>query len=341
MNSTQNTFFHRTFSIKGSVIILVLILISFLSGYLIHGIFNKEDIIPIPVPSADADNPAPLKLPDTEIPFVQKVYTFDRPEKMEFAGEPVPLHIPDIWERMDYEIHLNIYFHSSTISLIKKANRWLPIISEILKEHNIPDDFKYLPLIESGLENVVSHRQAVGYWQLLESTAKELGLEVTNEVDERYDPIKSTEAAIKYLKRSYNKFGNWTNVAASYNVGMRGMEDRMDEQGMTSYYDLLLNSETARYVFRLLAIKEIMNHPAKYGYDIPKQHLYSWIPTEPVTVEESIDNLAEFARAQGINYKILKRYNPWLRKTSLKVKKGKTYQIQIPVDKESLMTGME
>jgi membrane-bound lytic murein transglycosylase D len=334
MNSTQNTFFLRTFKIKGYVIVLVVIVLSFISGYMVNGFQPKQETYQV----VEKDGNLYVKLPEPNPPTAMKVFTFDLPEKLEFAGEEVPLYIPDVAERFDFEVHLNTYFHSSTIALIKKSNRWMPIITEILKKNNIPEDFKYLPLIESGLENVVSFKQAVGYWQILEETAKELGLEVNNEVDERYDPIKSTEAACKYLWRAYNKFGNWTSVAASYNVGMRGLDDRIKEQGVNSYYDLLINQETARYLFRILAIKEIMENPSKYGYEIPERHLYKWIPTETIEVRESIPSLAEFAKQQGVNYKILKRFNPWLRRTHLNVSKGKVYEIKIPVDKKSLMT---
>jgi membrane-bound lytic murein transglycosylase D len=336
MNSIPNTFFLRTFKIKGYAILIVVVFVSFITGYMVNGLHGngkgeRGQLV-------EKNGEIYLKLPDQERSAL-KVFTFDLPEKLEFAGEPVPLHIPDVFERFDYELHLNTYFHSSTISLIKKANRWLPVMTEILRKNNIPEDFKYLPLIESGLENVVSSRQAVGYWQIRSETAKELGLEVNDEVDERYDPIKSTEAACKYLWKAYEKFGNWTSVAASYNVGMRGLEDRIKEQGVTSYYDLLINQETARYLFRIMAIKEIIENPQKYGYDVPHRHLYTWTPTQIVQVDHSISNLADFAKEQGINYKILKRFNPWLRRTHLNVRKGKVYDIQIPVVKTGWMTG--
>jgi membrane-bound lytic murein transglycosylase D len=335
MNSTQNTFFHRTFEIKGYLLVVVLVCVSFMAGYVINGFFINAE----PYQLVEKDGGIYAQVPDFQQRSALQVYTFDLPEKMEFAGEPVPLHIPDVYERMDFELHLNTYFHSSTISLIKKANRWLPVISEILKKNNIPEDFKYLPLIESGLENVVSPRQAVGYWQIRAETAKELGLEVNDEVDERYDPIKSTEAACKYLWQAYGRFGNWTSVAASYNVGMKGLDDRIKEQGVTAYYDLLINQETARYLFRILAIKEIMENPKRYGYDIPQRHMYNWIPTQSVQVNHSIADLAAFASEQGINYKILKRYNPWLRRTHLNNRGGKTYDIKIPVDKSVHLSG--
>lgn len=256
--------------------------------------------------------------------------SFDIPEGTTFAGEEVPLSIPDVRERFDKELQINTYFHSNTIFLIKRAHRWLPQIEEILKAHNIPDDFKYLPLIESNLLNAVSPKDAVGYWQILEESGKEFGLEISREVDERYDPLKATEAACKYLIRAYKKFGNWTIVAASYNRGMAGMQRALDGQKVNSYYDLYLNEETSRYVFRILAIKEIIQNPEKYGFHIRQKHLYRQEPLRYVEVNETIRNLVDFAKDHGTNYKLLKRHNPWLREEKLTVRKGKSYTIALP-----------
>jgi hypothetical protein len=256
--------------------------------------------------------------------------SFDLPEGITFAGEPVPLDIPDVRERLDKELQINVYFHSNTIFLIKRANRWLPQIEKILKEYDIPRDFMYLPLIESNLLNVVSPKHAVGYWQILEDSGRELGLEISREVDERYDPLKSTEAACKYLRRAYEKFNNWTIVAASYNRGMAGMQRALEEQKVDSYYDLYLNEETSRYVFRILAIKEIVSNPEKYGFYIRPKHLYKEEPLRYVEVNETIRDLVDFAKDHGTNYKMLKRYNPWLREEKLTVKKGKSYLIALP-----------
>lgn len=256
--------------------------------------------------------------------------SFDLPTDIEFAGEAVPMKIPDVRERLDKELQINTYFHSNTIFLIKRANRWLPQIEDVLRENDVPDDFKYLPLIESSLINAVSPRDAVGYWQILEDSGKEFGLEITREVDERFDPIKATEAACKYLKKAYDKFGNWTLVAASYNRGMHGMQEALDDQQVSSYYDLYLNDETSRYVFRILAIKEIIENPTKYGFYVRPEHLYKEEPLHFVEVDESIKDLVEFAKEHGTNYKLLKRHNPWLREEKLTVKKGKSYVIAIP-----------
>ncbi len=263
---------------------------------------------------------------DQRLPAV----SFQVPTKMSFAGEPVPLHIPDVHERLDKELQINCYLHSNTIFLMKRANRWLPQMQKIMEEHGIPEDFKYLPLIESNLMNVISHRDAVGYWQILKTSGKELDLEITDEVDERYDPLKATEAACKYLKKAYKKFGSWTMVAASYNRGMSGMQRALDDQSVDSYYDLYLNDETSRYVFRILAIKEIAENPLRYGFHIEPDHLYKQEPLKFIEVDETVKDLVDFAKAQGTNYKLLKRHNPWLRDGRLTVKKGKSYRIALP-----------
>jgi hypothetical protein len=256
--------------------------------------------------------------------------SFDLPKNITFAGEPVPLHLTDVRERLDKELQINTYLHSNTIFLIKRANRWLPQMEKILRANNIPDDFKYLPLIESNLMNVVSPAEAVGYWQILKTSGKEFGLEITNEVDERYDPLKATEAACKYLNQGYRKFNNWTLVAASYNRGMGGMDRAIENQREDSYYDLFLNDETSRYVFRILAIKEIVENPLKYGFKINPKHVYEEEPLQYIDVTETIKNLVDFAKAHGTNYKFIKRHNPWLRDERLTVKKGKRYKIAIP-----------
>lgn len=256
--------------------------------------------------------------------------SYDLPEQLSFAGESVPLNLPDVYERLDRELHINTYWHNNTIFLMKRANRWLPQIEEILKQHNVPPDFKYLPLIESNLLNDISPKNAVGFWQILKDSAKELGLEVDKEVDERYDPLKSTHAACKYLNKAYAKFGSWTLAAASYNRGMSGLDKALKNQNADSYYDLYMNDETSRYVFRILAIKEIIENPSRYGFKVDERHLYKQEPLKYIKVDESIKDLVSWSKEQGINYKLLKRYNPWLRAESLTVKRGKSYMIAVP-----------
>jgi hypothetical protein len=256
--------------------------------------------------------------------------SFAVPRNVTFAGEAVPLNLPDVRERLDKELQINCYLHSNTIFLIKRANRWLPQMEKILKEYDIPEDFKYLPLIESNLLNVVSPKDAVGYWQILKTSGRELGLEITDEVDERYDPLKATVTACKYLRKAYKKFGNWTTVAASYNRGMGGMERALEDQQVDTYYDLYLNDETSRYVFRIIAIKEIVENPLRYGFNVNPQHLYPEEPLRYIEVDETIKDLISFAKSHGTNYKLLKRHNPWLRDDRLTVKKGRKYRIAIP-----------
>lgn len=295
-----------------------------LFGYIV---FNESRGRTSPTVMSDEEVAEPqFVMDDSPLPAI----SFDVPENASFANEPVPLNLPDVKERLDKELQINTYFHSNTIFLIKRAKRWLPQIEKILKKNNIPEDFKYLPLIESNLMNVVSPAEAVGYWQILKTSGKEFGLEISNEVDERYDPIKATEAACKYLNQSYRKFGSWTLVAASYNRGMGGVERAIENQGEKNYYDLFLNDETSRYVFRIVAIKEIIEHPSRYGFRVSPKHLYEEEPLKYVEVNETVKDLVTFAKQNGTNYKLIKRHNPWLRDDRLTVKKGKRYRIAIP-----------
>jgi len=282
----------------------------------------------------EKDDPVPVtieeQIPPTLRAVRSKTVTVEIPDSLSFAGEPVPLNIQDVRERLDRELHINTYWHNNSIFIYKRSNRWLPQIEIILKEEGVPDDFKYLAVIESGLLNVVSPSEAVGFWQFLKPTAKELGLEVTREVDERYHPLKSTRAACRYLRTAYAEFGSWTLAAASYNIGIKGLKDSLDEQMVNSYFDLLLNEETSRYMFRVLAAKELLTAPEKYGFDIPAEHLYEQEELQEIEITGSIDDLVQFAREQGINYKILKEHNPWLRRQSLAVEDGTSYMISIP-----------
>lgn len=263
---------------------------------------------------------------------VSLVLVYPVPEYLEFAGERVLMDDPDLRERFDNEIIVNTHFHSSTIFMIKKSNRWFPQMRPVLRKYNVPEDFLYLSMIESGLSNDKSPKGAVGFWQFLPATAKEFGLEVTPQVDERYDPIKSTEAACKFLLKAKEQLGTWTNTAASYNMGIRGLKREMERQKMDNYYDLLLNEETSRYVFRILSMKQIMENQEKYGFNIPENELYPVEEVKIVEVSETIPDLTQFSFSQGINYKILKRHNPWLRQGSLRISPaGKTYAIKIPM----------
>ncbi len=246
----------------------------------------------------------------------------------------IPLTDPEVFERMDRELHANTFFHSNTILYFKRANRWFPVIEPILKANDIPEDFKYLALIESGLQNVVSPAGAAGYWQFMEATAKEYGLEVNDEVDERYHMEKATEAACRYLKDAYAIYGDWALVAASYNTGMQRISSELERQKTNNYFDLLLNQETGRYLFRILAVKEILSNPTDYGFNIRNKDLYQPLAYEEVKVDSSISDFPNFAADYQISYKILKHFNPWLRQAYLHNKGGKVYSLKIPKDKE-------
>src|SRR5699024_370108 len=252
------------------------------------------------------------------------------PENVDFAGEKVPLQDPDIRRRMDRELLVNTYWQSNMLILLKRANQYFPIIEPILKEHGVPDDFKYLAVAESGLDQVVSPAGATGFWQFMKSTGKEYDLEINKNIDERYHIEKSTHAAAKYLLKSKERFGTWTLAAAAYNAGNRGIERQQERQEVENYYDLLLVPETSRYILRILALKEIMSTTHKYLFIFTEDDLYHQIPTHIVEVDSAVSNYAKFSKEFGINYKILKIHNPWLREAHLENKSKKKYQIEIP-----------
>lgn len=258
------------------------------------------------------------------------VYALPLPEKMDFAGEPVPLNDPDVRERMDRELLVNTYWQSNGLLLFKRANKYFPLIEPLLKKYGLPDDFKYLAVAESGLEYRSSPAGASGIWHFMKGTGLEYGLEINDYVDERYNLEKATMVAAEYLKKSKERFGSWTMAAASYNAGVYGMTKQMDRQKQTDYYDLLLNEETSRYVFRILALKEILTHPKQYGFNFREKDLYHNIPTYTVMVDTAVADWAEWVKPFGINYKILKLHNPWLRDTYLKNASRKKYFIEIP-----------
>lgn len=253
------------------------------------------------------------------------------PTAVDFAGENTPLQITDVKERLDRELLINANLDATTALIIKRANRAFPVIEPILAKYGVPDDFKYLAVIESGLINATSPSGAKGVWQFMPDTAKEKGMEVNDIVDERYHLEKSTEAACRYFLAAKAKFGSWTLAAASYNGGMSGVGKKIEEQKVVDYYDLGLTEETSRYVFRILALKEIMKNPSIYGFSIYGTDLYAPIPSKKVEVDTTINDLTDFAKAQGINYKILKIHNPWLRDKKLLNPNKKKYEIEIPL----------
>ena len=254
------------------------------------------------------------------------------PTHSDFCGEITPLNISDVKERFERELIVNANLHASTIIILKRANRAFPIIEPILAKNGIPDDFKYLAVIESALVNATSPSGAKGYWQFMPATAKEYSMEVNDVVDERYHLEIETDAACKYLLAAKEKFGSWTLTAASYNAGMTGISNQLDSQKVTNYYDLLLGEETSRYVFRILALKDIMKNPKNYGFDLNKEELYVNLPVRKLEIDSTITDLASFAKMQGINYKILKIHNPWLRDKKLLNKTNKKYIIDIPTE---------
>ncbi len=254
------------------------------------------------------------------------------PDNLEFAGEKVPLQKPEILERIDRELLVNTYWQSNTLLLIKRAHKYFPIIEPILKKNGIPDDFKYLAAIESGLQNVTSPAGARGFWQIMPETAKENSLEVNANVDERYHVEKATQVACDYLNKAKNKFGNWTSAAASYNAGMYGISKKMEEQFVDDYYDLMVSEETKRYLPRIIAVKEIISNPSKYGFIFDKEDLYTEDATKTIKVDTAIANIALFSKNLGTNYNVMKLHNPWLRENNLNNSSNKLYEIKIPVN---------
>lgn len=258
------------------------------------------------------------------------IFALNLPENITFAGEAVPFQDPEIYERFDREMLVNTYWQSQSMLFFKRANRYFKIIEPILKQNGVPDDFKYLAVVESSLTNVVSPAGAAGFWQILEGTGKNYGLEIDKEVDERYSVAKATQAACQYLKEAHKEFGTWTLAAASYNMGINGLRKQLDRQEGKSYYDLTLNDETARYLFRIIAVKELLENPEKYGYHFRQKDLYHLIPTHVVVVDTAVTNFGKFAEDFGINYRILKYHNPWLRYDYLPNPDHKKYYIKIP-----------
>lgn len=260
------------------------------------------------------------------------IQPFKLPDSVSFAGEKMPLENFDTRESLEREILTSAYRHSSTILIIKRANRYLPIIEKILKENNIPDDFKYLAAAESEYSNMVSPAGATGFWQIMKETGMEEGMEINTVVDERYNLERSTQFACEYFQKSYNKYNNWTLAAASYNGGRAAIDEQIGIQNQNNYYDLLLSEETARYIFRAVAYKLIISDPARYGFNISKDELYPELKYFEVKIDSAITDFSGFTAKYGTNYKLLKFLNPWLRKPYLTPKPNKVYTIKIPVE---------
>ncbi|MCU0407010.1 MAG: lytic transglycosylase domain-containing protein [Ignavibacteriaceae bacterium] len=268
--------------------------------------------------------------PDENFPQGYRIVSPEIPGYLEFAGERIPTENFEVYERMEREFLSNTYWHSATILAIKRANRWFPVIEPILKKNNIPDDFKYLSVAESNLENVISPAGATGFWQFMKPAGEKYGLEINSQIDERYDVEKSTEAACKYLKDSYSMFNSWITSAASYNMGQDGVSLQQERQKSKNYFNLVLNSETSRFVARIVSLKYILQNPEKYGFDIKSEDKYKTLECSEVMLDSSIADFADYAKSLSINYFILKMYNPWLRDNYLSNKSKKSYTIKIP-----------
>ncbi len=266
--------------------------------------------------------------------FEQKYHVFSLPipDAVDFAGEKISLKDYDNKERFDRELLTNVYWQSQTLLLLKRANRYFPTIEKILAEQGIPADMKYVAMIESGFLNVASPAGAAGFWQFLDKTAKQYGLIINEEVDQRYHLEKATLAACAYFKESYAEFKDWSLVSASYNMGIDGLRKQMQNQYGNNYFDLHLNAETSRYMFRVLAMKEIAEHPVRYGFYLSQSHLYNHIPTQKISIESSIVDLAKWSIDKGTNYKKMKLLNPWLKKNTLTLKEGETFEISLPLN---------
>ncbi|MCC8145589.1 MAG: lytic transglycosylase domain-containing protein [Bacteroidales bacterium] len=312
-------------SLKNYILIFLLLVIVVLLSFLLAGSKDPGSVV-------------------EQRPFVSSMtVSVPVPDHVEFCGNRISLERLDMRERYDREINSFTYFHSTTLLYLKRANRFFPIIEPILKKNGIPDDFKYLCVIESGLDTrALSPAKAAGIWQFMEATGKSYGLEIRDGIDERYHVAKATEAACRYFREAYERYGDWVNVAASYNAGMGRISSQLERQYVDSAFDLLLVSETSRYVFRIMAAKQIFMNPQRYGFVLKKENLYPMVEVDYVEVSSDIPDLAAFAKQYGINYMILKDYNVWLRDTKLTMQKNsvKTYRIAIP-KKEALQYNKE
>jgi hypothetical protein len=268
--------------------------------------------------------------PDEQYPQGYRIISPKVPDYLTFAGETVPMKNFEVRERIEREFIVNTYFHSLTILAIKRANRWFPVIEPILKKYNLPDDFKYLCVAESNLENVISPSGATGFWQFMKPAGEKYGLEINNQIDERYHIEKSTQAACRYLKDAYEMFGTWTMAAASYNMGTNGAEDQIGRQKSNNYYNLVLSAETSRYIARIIAFKYMMQDLESYGFDIKDNELYEPLEYFEITLDSSVNDFADYAHSLGLNYKTLKLYNPWLRDNYLNNRQRAVYKIKIP-----------
>ncbi len=273
-------------------------------------------------------------VPNNPFNQFQRINSVYIPEVVTFAGDTIPIERSDVREALEHELVVNTFRHSQTSLIIKKIERWRAFVSEMLEESDIPEDFIYLAVIESEFDNnAVSFAGAMGMWQIMEKTAKDYQLEISRDVDMRRDPKQATMAAGRFLKWAHARLGDWVLTAAAYNMGLKGIQDRLERQKVDSFFDLHLNTETARYVYRILALKLILENPEAYGYYISEQEKYNPYVFDVVMVDRDIDNLVDFAKLHNTTYKELRRLNPWFNNTSnfkLQISKNRRYEIRIP-----------
>jgi hypothetical protein len=306
---------------KGIICIIILI-ICVLGIYAISNIIRANQITQPESFSSSSEEPTLL--------YENVLASPPLPNRIEFCGEAAPLHLYWVKESIDRELINQCYQHSRTLLTLKRSTRFLPVIEKILKEEKVPDDLKYLCIAESNLENVVSPAKASGFWQFMEATAKHYGLEVTEQVDERYHLEKATHAACKHLKKLKNQFGSWASAAAAYNMGESGLSQNMKDQQIDNYWELLLNTETSRYLSRCIAYKLIFENQDLYNIRIAATEFYQPIDCKEVVIEKNIEDLRIYCTENHILYRQLKELNPWLRGTKLTVGGNKSYTVVVP-----------
>ena len=259
------------------------------------------------------------------------IYSPKIPDRLDFCGESVPLDLYYVREALDRELIVNTFSHTSTLLYFKRAHRYFPVIEPILKKNGIPDDFKYLCVIESGLTNATSPAKAQGFWQFVKATGQKYGLEISDEIDMRNNLEAATEAACRFLNTLHSNLGSWTAAAAAYNCGEARLSKNMQKQSIDNYYDTRLNSETSRYVYRIIAVKQIMKHPQDYGFFLRPSDLYPSIPTRETTLSGHNVDIYAFAKDNDCSYKLFRELNPWITTEKLTNKTGKSYSVKLPV----------
>jgi hypothetical protein len=313
---------------KKKVFFLVLSIVLIMMTWRVSGKNNKP-VEPETIVVELADTTASISIPDTVFLF-QQIFSVLIPDEITFCGQSVPINLFYVREAIERELITNCYLHGTTLQIIKRAYRYFPVIEPVLKKNRVPNDLKFLAVAESGLRNTVSPSKAEGFWQFLEGTGKEYGLEITKEVDERYHLEKATQAACNYMNKSFNHFKKWELVAAAYNAGNAKIDETISNQKTDNYYDMAFNQETARYVYRIIALKLILEQPTKYGFFIKQYDMYPVIPTETVMIDTAIKSLPEFALKHQTPYVVLKELNPWLRSLTLPARSEKKYEILLP-----------